>query len=293
MKFSEMPIILPSKSEVEEEALKMKQIMENRRKITSPVAANHQDYQEAHEKVERDKYISQEKNFESMETTEIQEIIDMVLFDWDGVLYDSMEKIAKGAVEVCKNFGVDVDVNKFMATYDQPYQAWYEKLGVPASNEEAHKYIRCLYHNEIMPLLSQEKENMIFGDVVKTLQDLKKRGLKIGIVSADKKDNILKVLDENNIGNLFDCIFDRADNKTECIRNICRENQMDPARVLMVGDLPSDIRDAKKAGVKTAGMARNEMDRDRLGSYDPDYLLGGLGDEILKLKTYVDNSNLN
>ncbi len=287
----EIPRTFISKDEAEKEAEEMKRIIQDRRKITEPVRANTQDHQEAYEKVERDRNRGEMENSEGLELKEIQELFDAVLFDWDGVLYDSMENLAKGAVEVCREFGVEVDVKKFLETYDQPYQVWYGKLGIPADNEDAHQYIRCLYHNEILPMLGKQKKDTMFSDAVGTLRDLKVRGLKLGIVSAGREEDIQKVLKENDIEDIFDYASFRADNKTEAIRRICEDSDLDPERVLMVGDLPSDLRDARKAGVKLAGVARFEEGRDRLGSYDPDYMLGGLGEEIMTLKPYIDNDN--
>jgi phosphoglycolate phosphatase-like HAD superfamily hydrolase len=286
----EIPKTYISKNKAEKEVGAMQKIMRERRKITEPLKASTLDYREAYEKMGQDKKTNQTEKLVVTEAKEVQELFDAVLFDWDGVLYDSMETLATAAIEVCREFGVIIDKEKFLETYDQPYREWYKKLGIPADNEAAHKYIRYLYNNEIKPRLQAQKPDKLFPDVVATLKELKQRGISIGIVSAERGENIRKVLDENEMSDLPDYIFDRADNKNEAIIRICQENGFIPDRVLMVGDLPSDLRDARKAGVKAAGIARRDNDRDRLGSFDPDYLLGGLGNEITILSTYEDKN---
>lgn len=284
----DIPETYISKNEAEKESEAMKKIMHERRKIIEPLKPSTLDYQEAYEKTERDKNTIKTEKLNTSEKKEIQELFDVVLFDWDGVLYDSMETLAVAAVEVCQEFGVTIDKEKFLDTYDQPYREWYKKLGIPADNEAAHKYIRRIYNDVIKPKLQAKKPDKLFPDAITALKELKQRGINIGIVSAERGENIRKVLEENEIIDLPDYIYDRINNKDEAIKKICQDNSLNPNRVLMIGDLPSDLRDAKLAGIKTAGIARRDNDRDRLGSYDPDYLLDGLGDEITTLSIYND-----
>lgn len=54
----------------------------------------------------------------------------------------------------------------------------------------------------------------------------------------------------------------------------------------MIGDLPSDIKDAQQIeGVKTIAVARGETERDHLGMFLPDYIVSDLNG-LLNLKSY-------
>lgn len=69
------------------------------------------------------------------------------------------------------------------------------------------------------------------------------------------------------------------------IKSIVDKNE-EADKVVMVGDLPSDIKDAQKIeGVKTIAVARGDTERQRLGMYLPDYIVADL-EGILSLKSY-------
>jgi phosphoglycolate phosphatase-like HAD superfamily hydrolase len=130
----------------------------------------------------------------------------------------------------------------------------------------------------------------LFPEAIDALRELIRRGLKIAVISAGRLERIKQILEEKNAADLFDYIVGAAHNKTEAIKQFAREHNFDPRKILMFGDLPSDLRDAKAAGVRTAAIARFETAEDRLGAYDPDFLFKGLGPEILKPKPFQDQS---
>jgi pyrophosphatase PpaX len=79
-----------------------------------------------------------------------------------------------------------------------------------------------------------------------------------------------------------------AHHKTEEIRALCEEFGATPERTIMIGDLPNDLRGAVAANVRTALVARTEDVRDKLSSYDPDYLFETLGPELFHPKPHKD-----
>jgi len=269
------------------EAEKMKKIME-RRRVIKPRS---RDYEEAHAKLEMGRSGQGSRSAEEAESRNIEQAVDMVLLDWDGVMYDSTDHLGQAVVEVTKHFGKEWDVARFKESYDAPFWDYYESLGVPATTEEEQQYIYRIYHDTILPrLVEGGVSSDMYPEVWDTLRELKERGLRVGIVSAHKPAEIERVLEEKRARDFIDFIVGLAHNKTEAIRQICEQNRLDPKRVLMFGDLPSDLRDAKAAGIKTAAVARFEAAKDRLGSYDPDFLFQTLGPEIFHLRPYQDST---
>ncbi len=276
---------LLDKEEAESEAAEMKDIMKRRGIIGSPL---HADYNEAHEKIEREKTTREEK--ELGEPKNIEELIDLVIFDWDGVMYDSMENIAEAAVEVVKRFGGDLTTQQFHASYDQPFWDYYRRLGLPVGTEEERAYIQKIYHDEILPKIksSQTKNTDTYPEVADTLKELALRRIKVAIISADKLENITSILTQKGLMQYILYPIGLAHHKTEAIKELCAVYGFNPERVLMLGDLPSDLREAKKAGVNVAAVARHQIAKDRLSSYDPDYLFETIGPEIFHLTPHQD-----
>ncbi|OGH93581.1 MAG: hypothetical protein A2538_00625 [Candidatus Magasanikbacteria bacterium RIFOXYD2_FULL_41_14] len=267
------------------EAEKITKVL-HRRGVIKPDSS---DYNSANTKVDADTN-SVEKLAAETEKN-IEEVVDMVLFDWDGVLYDSIKRIARAAVEVCKRYGIDLTTDEYNRTAIQPYWEHYARLGIPGANtDEGKAELYHIYHNEIIPLL-KEMPNLqaeIYPEVPEIFQQLADKNIKIGIVSAHKPEEIEEILRQHGLRELVDCVVGLAHNKVEALRSICSRRGLDPQRVLMFGDLPSDLQDAKVAGIKTAAVARFEQAEDRLAAFDPDYFFQTVGPEILKLKPFLD-----
>lgn len=269
---------------------KIEKILKRRKVAGTPLS---KDLDEARQKLIRDEERQMGKQ-EKGDIKEIQEIIDLAIFDWDGVLCDSMENMAHMAVETVKHFGKTLTKEEFLQSYDQPFWDYYQRLGIPASTPEEQAYIYKLYQDKIRPVTERQlKELTIYPEVEGTLSELLLRGVKIAIVSAEKEEKVQSLIEENNLRHLFDFVITNNHHKVEAIRRLCEENGFDPEKVVMFGDLPSDIRDAHEAGIKAAAVARptvKEAD-DRLGSYDPEFLVPDLGPGIFRLIPYEDKVN--
>jgi HAD superfamily hydrolase (TIGR01509 family) len=269
---------------------KVQKIIERRKVAGIPLA---KDLEEARQKLIRDEERQMEKQ-EKGDIKEIQEIIDLAIFDWDGVICDSMSNVARTVVEVAKHFGKPLTEEEFMQSYDQPYWDYYQRLGIPASTEEERQYIYKLYHEKVWPIVeSQQKEITVYPEVAGTLSELSLRGVKIAIVSAEQKEKIEKIMDKYGLSHLFDFVITNNHHKAEAIKKLCEEQGIDPEKAVMFGDLPSDIRDAHEAGVKAVAVARLHVkdSEDRLGAYDPEFLVSDLGPGIFRLIPYEDKVN--
>jgi HAD superfamily hydrolase (TIGR01509 family) len=274
----------------QDEEQEIQAILKRRKVAGTPLP---KDLQEARQKLVRDT----EKRMEQQEQgdiREIQEIFDLAIFDWDGVLCDSMENMAHSAIAVAKHFDKSLSPEEFLQSYDQPYWEYYQRLGIPARTEEEQEYIYNLFHEKIWPIIEkQQKELAVYPEVEGTLSELSLRGVKIAIVSAEQEKKVKGLIEKYNLGHLFDFVITRNHNKTEAIMKLCEEQEIDPDRAVMFGDLPSDIRDAHEAGIKAVAVARPKItDSDeRLGAYDPEYLVPDLGPGIFRLIPYEDKIN--
>lgn len=274
----------------QQEDERMQEIIKRRRVAGIPLP---KDLNEARQKLIHDKERRVEKK-ETGEIREIQEIIDLAIFDWDGVLCDSMENVAHMAVETVKHFGKSLTKEEFLQSYDQPFWDYYQRLGIPASTPEERAYIYKLYQDKVRPTAEKHlKELTIYPEVEGTLSELLLRGIKIAIVSAEKEEKVQSLIEKSHLKHLFDFVITNNHHKSEAIKKLCEENGFDPERTVMFGDLPSDIRDAHEAGIKAVAVARPKIKEsdDRLGAYDPEYLVPDLGPGIFRLIPYEDKIN--
>ncbi len=262
--------------QAQEEAGKLKEVL-GERSIDKP---DFWDYQAADAEID---YRARENKPEaSLERKEIEKIVDAVLFDWDGVLLNSMSKVAKVTEEVCRILGKEGITQEFVIeNYIQPWWRFYEKIGIPASTEAEQQKIKDVFFKVFD---SQDAEDELYPDVGDTLKQLIEKGIQIGIISAGNMDSIKNILKSKGLMQYFDekNLVGSSHEKTTAIIRFCEDNNISPDKVLMVGDLPSDLEDGRRAGVKIAGMARSEQAVNKLSAYNPDFIMSGLGDELLK-----------
>ena len=204
--------------------------------------------------------------------------IKAIVFDWDGVIVDSMPIIAKGIQATAASYGVHLSVDDVIAKYIQPREAFYKSIGIEPENKEE---LVTRHSTHISKHFSQPK---LFDDVVPTLARLKADGIKIGVVSHAKKPRVESEVKALGLQSFFDSenIVGEQRNKAEKLLSIIKQFGITPAELLFVGDLPSDITTAKKVGAKSAGISRHESGKARLKAENPDYFLDSLLD-LLKI----------
>ncbi len=98
------------------------------------------------------------------------------------------------------------------------------------------------------------------------LTDLKKRGIKLAVVTTDNEPITRKCLRDLGIEALFDRIYtDDGVTPTKpdpfCARDFARVAGVDAEELVMVGDTMTDIRFAKNAGIRAVSLAAKEGSR--------------------------------
>ncbi|MDQ5957339.1 MAG: hypothetical protein QG614_314 [Patescibacteria group bacterium] len=236
--------------------------------------------------------------FRKRETLEgsVVTIFNDVIFDFDGVLYDSTYSVYR-AVELTlerkggRNIPQPSTVEEIANSYQAPFQNYYKRFGISLKTPEEIASFRDTYREVQARVNSEHHTPSTFYPEVKTVLDKLKEAkkenpkLKIHIISAGSDKQVKTHLVEAGILDDFDEIHTEYNDKTAMIKSIVDKNE-EADKVVMVGDLPSDIKDAQKIeGVKTIAVARGDTERQRLGMYLPDYIVADL-EGILSLKSY-------
>lgn len=243
------------------------------------------------------KYRDSLEEFKKRKTPEgsIVELYDDIIFDFDGVLYDStypayratellLEKTIDGKIPIPKS--VEDIANSFYA----PWKHYYERFGLRFDTPEQIHSFRDMYV-EIYKQVNAEHHKpaemyLEVKDVLDKIKEAKKNNpnLKVHIISAGLEPHIKNALIKAGILGDFDEIHSDCQDKTTMIQSI-RDKATNPERTIMIGDLPSDIKDGQLVeGVKTIAVARGEIEQERLGMYFPDYVVANLT-ELFNLKS--------
>jgi phosphoglycolate phosphatase-like HAD superfamily hydrolase len=201
-------------------------------------------------------------------------MIKTIIFDWDGVIVDSMPFIAKGLQETAASYGVNVTHEEVLNGYFQPRDAYYRSLGIDTTDqEELNKRHWAAIHKHQQPA-------PIFPEVVEVLRFLKNNNYALGVASTAETHYILEQLVTFEIVDIFpeNMVFGGELKKEEKLQKFIEIFDLKPDELLYVGDLPSDIEAAKKAHVQSAGIERREEALKKLAQLNPDYTFSSMAD---------------
>lgn len=198
----------------------------------------------------------------------LMENIKGVIFDWDGVIVDSMTYIARGIKETAASFGVNVSVEDVVKNYIQPKEAYYESIGVDISNsaELTKRHLDFIKKNE--------NPTFLYKEIVEVLEFLKSKNLKLSVASSADRDFILKEIQRLGLNEFFEegLIPGGEPPKPAKLSKIIELFKLPPNELLYVGDLPTDMIVGRNAGMKVFAVGRDEFAYQRLTKTNPDFI---------------------
>ena len=234
--------------------------------------------------------------------------IDTVLFDKDGTFIDLHYFWGKmtemRASEIMKTFGMpnssfsrlclylgyNIETSKMLkdgitAMYSRPIviEKFNEKLKdeniitTDKKIEEIFDYVSSEFYKDI------SKYTKPIEPAVDFIKKLKKRGIKVGIVTSDAKESTLLTIKNFKWDDLFDVVIGRESSSSTKESGIPTKMALEilsanPKTSIMIGDAPMDYISAKNAGIeKTILVATGQIDEVELKKTS-DYTIESLND---------------
>lgn len=204
-------------------------------------------------------------------------MITTILFDLDGTLIDTNELIITTYLHTLEKYYP----GKYMREDVLPFMGptlteVFGKMNPDQAEEMISEYRRFNLANH--DLLVKE-----FVGVVETVDTLKKKGYKMGIVTTKRHDTVLKGLRLMKLDSYFNVIvaIDHVKKEKpdpEPVFKALEQLGSTPDEAIMIGDNFHDILAGKNAGTKTAGVAWSLKGRDYLAQFEPDYILENMAD---------------
>jgi phosphoglycolate phosphatase len=195
---------------------------------------------------------------------------DLIVFDWDGTLFDSTAIITR-----CMQAAV-VDVGGKRPSDKQASHViglnLAEALATAAPDVPADKYplLGERYRHHFIAL---QEDIHLFDGVIDLLQELKRQNYWVTIGTGKSRRGLDVTLERTVNGLLLSTLFDgtRTADQTQGKPNpqmlfeLMREFGVDASRTLMVGDTTHDLQMALNAGVDAVGV--------NYGAHEHDFLL--------------------
>ncbi|GAB4503411.1 MAG: HAD family hydrolase [Anaerolineales bacterium] len=211
-------------------------------------------------------------------------IMSLILFDFDGVLADTLDDLLQFGQQACDALGVthtatqaDLDALEVMS-----FATYGLQMGVPESlvDDFVRICIDKFNHKETPPAMFEG-----LADVIRKLSEKHD----IAVITGNASQTVQAFLTAHRLERHVRAIFglDMPGSKVAKIEQARASFTAGNETVWMVGDSTSDIRAAKEAAVKSIAVSWGHQSVERLSRAGPDYLVHS-PEELLALFTKAD-----
>ena len=186
-------------------------------------------------------------------------MLKAVIFDLDGTLIDSkidFRKMKRRNIRLLEASGVERGLlTEEMLNYDIERRATEDLRTKGVSEEEIQRVFQKVA--EIMSEIELEAigNAKLIDGVVKTLEKLKRLGLKIGIITRGCREYVNKILEKFELEGLIDAVAARDDvlkpkPDPEHPQYLMKILGVKPSEAVLIGDHPLDALCAKNVGMR-------------------------------------------
>ena len=194
----------------------------------------------------------------------------LIIFDYDGVLADTLDDLIRFGQEACDRLGV-----KHLVTKDDinnlevmSFATYGKACEVPENLID--EFVKISLN------LFAEKDSppTIFGGLREVIQQFSANH-KIAVVTTNSSQNVHAFLNKHGLDSLVHAVYgvDTPGSKAQKI-SIARERFVENGEaVFMIGDSLSDIRAAKEAGVISVAVTWGHQSLKTLMRGEPDYVV--------------------
>lgn len=180
---------------------------------------------------------------------------DLVVFDWEGTLGDTLGQILYAFASEAKRLG--------LSPFDMELGRKYIVLGPVVTVRKLFPYLPTHEQSDLLQaaqlaMISNTADVCLMSGAHEVLQKIQGAGIKLAIATNKGQQSLARDLAASHLNELFDVT--RAAGQApakpcpQMLEEIMFECGVSPDRTLMVGDSTSDIEMAKNAGVLAIGV---------------------------------------
>ncbi|MCO8044853.1 HAD-IA family hydrolase [Acinetobacter bohemicus] len=194
--------------------------------------------------------------------------VKLVIFDWDGTLFDSVGQIVASLQFAARQFNqplTDADAKSIIG------------LGLPEVAQRLFPTVPEL-HSDILQAYSEHyvansTEDCWFAGVAEMLQELAEQGVKLAVATGKSRKGLDRVLKQTESVELF--AVTRAASETRSkpdplmLAEILSETGVASHEAIMVGDTSYDLEMAQKIAMPSVGVSYGVHTPETLAQFNP------------------------
>ncbi|WP_296268760.1 HAD family hydrolase [Pseudomonas sp. UBA6562] len=196
---------------------------------------------------------------------------DLLIFDWDGTLADSIGRIVQSMAEAADRAGEprssDAAVKGIIGL------ALDEAIGTLYPHLDAVQVSRFRQHYADVYIALDQQPSPLFDGVVESLDAFRAEGYRMAVATGKARRGLDRVLQANGWQNYFD--ITRAADETRgkphplMLEQILSHCAVPAERALMVGDSAFDLQMANNAGMHSVAVGYGAMSLQALAEFGP------------------------
>lgn len=205
---------------------------------------------------------------------------DLLIFDWDGTLFDSIDWIVECLQAAAHATGLrELSAREAKSVIGLSLQSALETL-YPGENPEMASLLvanyREIYHTRPLSSLG------LYEGVHELLGTLRESGYRLAVATGKARSGLDAALDETGTRGYFEstrCADETASKPDpRMLHEILEELNVTVDRAVMIGDSLHDLRMAQRAGMRSVGISQGANDHEELMALSPVFCLEAIQD---------------
>ena len=194
----------------------------------------------------------------------------LIIFDYDGVIVDSLDTNLKIAARACQKIGCPVHPSQ--AEIERLENIAFDDLGrqIGVPENKIPKFTEIVFDFLAQSSISPP----IFPGIKEVIQKLKRKSY-IAIITTNVKTAVNKVLESGGLCHEIDLVMgaEQSGSKSEKICQAIAAFNVRSSFTYMIGDAVSDIREAHKAGVNSIAVSWGYHPKEKLLQASPGHMV--------------------
>jgi phosphoglycolate phosphatase len=195
---------------------------------------------------------------------------DLLVFDWDGTLFDSTALIVHSIQDACRDLGADVP--------DDAQAAFVIGLGLQDALQLAVPGLPVARYPELAQryrhhYFARQHEVLLFEGTLQMLHALKRRHHWLAVATGKSRHGLDEALASVQLQGLFDATrtADETHSKPhpQMLLELMREFGCEPERTLMIGDTTHDLQLAANAGTPSVAVSYGAHQPEAFLEFEP------------------------
>lgn len=194
----------------------------------------------------------------------------VVIFDFDGTIADTFDSVLKITHGLAMEYGYQPptpeDVKRLRSLDSREI---IKQSGIP--------FFRLPFLlKRLKAELRREIQNLKpIPGMTEALVDLYQQGHALGIVTSNSQENVGVFLEAHGLSNLFAFIYSGTTlfGKGRVIRHLIFQHDLNPQKIIYVGDETRDIEAAKRIPIQVVAVSWGFNTEEALAQQEPDFLI--------------------